>query len=320
MSIVKSVADHFRSAPKNEGVDRYGILSPLLATGDYITTTADLYNIFKGSPYADLLNGKVKPANKHVEKAVEAYRDYVKGLPNHEQGIEKTHPFSTILLGLESISGNITQIEDNFQALFGNLASDKPETTMRSSSLIVIGYLERADSFATWLSNLVEHMTASDGDMIPPFRTKEMLNKAAESSEFVSFNLHKWNYKSGSLLSEVKEMQAKGSDLSIQASNGAWIDEYAHDSQFSPMEKDLITASLRSPIMMAITRGHVKAQEKIDLLTGRKDWLTSKIVLETSKMRGMSESSPEYKQIKKATERYANIVSKYEQKIERIRA
>jgi uncharacterized protein with HEPN domain len=318
MGIVKLVADHFKTATPTH-VDRYGILSPLLASGDYITSTSEIYALFKNSVYTNLMMGKTKTDNGHVLKAMEAYRDYVKALPSHDQSTEKAEPFSTIIAALTAIGGNIAQIEDNFQTLFGDIASDKPEASLRSSSLVVMGYLEEADVFATWLANLTEHMTANDDDMIPPFRTKELINKAAGAGQFAGFNLNKWNPTHGSFLSEVKEMQNKGADVAVQ-SDGMWIDQFAHDSQFSSIEQNLISASLRSPIMMAMTLGHVKVQEKIDLLTTRKEWVTAKIVLEQAKLRGLHPDSPEYRKLKKVTDNYANLASKLEQKIERMRS
>ena len=320
MGIVKNIADHFRSAPKVKTVDHYGILSPLLATGDYVLSTSELYAMFKTASYTDLVKGRIKPSNNLVEKAIIAYKDYVKGLPGREQSLEVKQPFSTILLTLESIGGNINQIEDNFHSLFVATNNNAPEVTLRSSSLIVIGYLEKVDNLTTWLGNLAEHLTAETGDMIPPFRTKELLGGAVEAGEFSTFNLYKWNFKQEPLLNEIKEMQRKGSDLTIQADNGTWIDEFAHDNQFSSMEQTLMTASLKSPIMMAITWGIVRTQDKINLLSSRKDWLTSKIILEQSRLRGLNPESPEYKRLKKATDHYSNLVSKYEQKIERMRA
>jgi hypothetical protein len=319
MTMVKAVGDYFRTAMTADKDDRYGILSPLIDTGDFVTTTADMFKVFDGSVYADMVTGKTRPTNKHGEVAVKAYRAYCKDLPSQEQRLENARPFSTILQALESISGNISAIEDGFTSYFGSLSASKPESTLRASSLVVLGYLEHADNFATWLTNLVEHLTAMDGDLIPPFRTKELLNKSDAASEFATNNLHKWSYKSGGLLNDVRQMQSKGKDLSVQAQTGEWIDQYAHDEQFSAGEQELITASLRSLPMMAITRGVVKTQNRIDLLTTRKNWLTAKIVFEQSKLRGMDANSPEYKRLKKATDHYADLVSKYEQKIERMR-
>lgn len=317
MGIVKAVGDWFRSSPKNEATDQYGILSPLLAASDYISTVSSMIKVIKDTPH---LKGSKKVPNTYVEKGVQAYKEYVKDLPSHEQSLEKSKPFSVILLTLESIAGNLTQIEDSFQLLFGAIANNKPEQTLKTSSLIVIGYLEKTNNFVTWLSSLVEHLTVDASEMIPPFRSKELLSKAPEMAEFSAFNLNKWNNKKQGLITEIKEMQRKGSDLVVQTDSGQWIDEFASDAQFSPMEKDLITASLRSPIMIALTWGQVRAKDKIDLLTSRKDWLTSKIVLEQSKLRGMDIDSPDYKRLKKATDHYADLVSRYEQKIERMRA
>jgi hypothetical protein len=319
MSMVKAVANRFRSATTEDKGDRYSILSPLIDTVDFVSTTANMLKVFDNTVYADMMSGKVKPTNKYAESAVKAYHDYVRELSNQEQSLERARPFSTMEMALESIGGNLTLIEDNFTDLFGKLSATKPEATLRSSSLVIIGYLERADQFATWLMMFVEHMTAGDSDMIPPFRTKELLNKSHDASQFAATNLRKWNYKTGGLLSEVREMQAKGKDVSVQTQSGEWIDEIAHDDQFSADEQILMSAALRSTVMMVVTWGHVRTKNRIDLLTSRKNWLTSKIVLEQSKLRGSDPESPEYKRLKKATDHYADLVSKYEQKIERMR-
>ena len=320
MSIMKAVADYFKSATKTDGVDRYGILSPLLATGDYVTSTQQLFTVLEGSAYKDLVIGKIKSANVLVEKGVSAYKDYVQSLPTQDRERERAKPFSTITLALQSINGNIAQIEDNFQAMFGDLNKEAPEQSLKSSSLMVMGYLEKSENFATWLCVLVEHLTAKDGDMIPPFRTKEMQSKARDAGTFAGFNLNRWSHNRETLLGEIKEMQKKGADLPIQAQDGTWIDDMVHDNQFSPVEQDLMVSAMRSPVLMIMNWGLVKTQNKIDLLEGRKNWLTSKIILEQAKLRGMDDMSPEYKRIKSATDHYADLVSRYEQKIERLRA
>lgn len=320
MKLLDEIVGFFKSAPKDAPSDRYGILSPLLATGDYVNSTTDLVALFHNSVYSDLLLGKTKAPNKLTERAVAGYNTYLKHLPSHDREREKQQPFSTIDAALQAISTNIVRIEDNFQNLFGTFDENHPEQSLKTSSMIVIGYLEKADGFATWLGNLVEHMTAKEGDMIPPFRTKELVEKAPEAAEFAGSNLNKWNPVHSGFLTEITDMQKKGIDVSIQSSDGTWLNDVVHDDQLGMTDKDLMVAALRSPITMIITKGLVRTQAKIDLLSSRKDWLTSKIVLEQSKLRGMDESSPEYKRIKKATDHYADLVSRYEQKIERMRA
>ena len=318
--LVGFVKKHFTTfLYKERQDDRYGILSPLLATSDYLHAAADLTGTIKDSPVLEVLRGKTKPSHKYTEMALKAYQDFVKDLRPEFESNEKKQPFSVISLILDSIIGNIQQIEDNYQGLFGEVGEQTPEQCLRSSSLLVLGYLEKSDQFATWLSSLIEHLTASESDLIPPFRTKEMIKYSEELASFANDNLHRWNPRSDGLLSEINEMQRRGSDVVIQSADGEWIDEFAHDSQFSPMEDTLITASLRSPILWIRTRGYVKAQDKIDLLNSRKEWLTSKLIFEQSKLRGLAEGTPEYKRLQAAVHFYADAVSRYEQKLERMR-
>jgi hypothetical protein len=326
MTFLSGIANAFRSASKDqkpERADHYGILSPLLATGELLATTQDLVKLIStptGSVApTEVLKGRIKTTDKHVQKSVEAYQNYVKRLSPHEQQMERAQPLSSVVATTAAIRENLTQIEDNFQALFSGLNSDKPEQNIKSSSLVVIGYLQKADTFCTWVSTLVEHLTSDAGDMIPPFRTREMLNKASGAAEFASMNLGKWSPKRGGFLTEVKVMQSKGADVPLQTSTGQWIDEYAHTSQFSADEQDLMTASLGNVMLMIINWGHMRTQAHIELLSARKEWLTAKIIQLQSKSRGMDVDSGEYQRLKKATEKYASIVSKYEQQIERMR-
>jgi len=319
MNPLTAIANAFRSAPKGQKVDRYNLLSPLLATGELVASAKAAYLVFSTSMYADIVRGRAKPGSPFTQKSVQAYNDYVKHLPSREQASEKTQAFSSVLAALDAITQNLTVVEDNFQALFGNLESTTPEQNIKTSSLVVIGYLEKADNFCTWLMNLAEHMTADEGDMIPPFRTRDMLGNATTMSEFVQLNLNKWNPKHGGLFSEIKTMQSKGADLPVQLASGEWIDEFAHDNQFNTDERNLITAAIRNPILIMINWGHVKTQHRLELLTARKEWLTAKVIQEQAKLRGLDPSSTEYARLKKITDKYASLISKHEQQIERIR-
>ncbi len=320
MNIVKSIGDFFRSSPPSNTtpLDRYEILSPLLSVQEYVDKANMLMLLLTGSTtISDLCSGRKKTDSKVVNSGIEAYKDYVKGLSHHEQSIEKKSPFSTIISVLQASKNNLDQIENNFTQLFNIQNASIDETNLRSSSLVVIGYIETVSDFCTWVSSLARHLTADDHEMIPPFETKTLILKSGNFGSFASFTLSKWT--GNSIIDDVKSMQKKGSDVAIKTGD-EWIDTFMHDAQFSPTEQDLMSASLRSPMMMRISSSIAHQQAKLDLLSNRKDWLIAKISLESEKMRGLDPSSHEYKKLKKATEYYSNLVSKFEQKIERMRA
>lgn len=321
MGIVKSIADFFRSAHGVEAkpVDRYGVLSPLMATGDYVKAAQDYFKILiSDKKIGQRLIGR-EAGDQHLAKAIDAYKLYLHGLPAHDQAMERQVPLSTVLLALETISGNIELIEDHFNELFGALVSGSGEASIRSSSLVTIGYLETADAFTVWLGRFAAHLVFEDDATVSPFWTKEMLVNAQAMGEFVGNNLNKWSPRYKGLLEEIKAMQRKGSDVSIKTGE-QYMDEFVHDNQFTNAEQVLMTASLRSPIMWLIDNRLAAHQQKLELLTTRKDWLISKIALEEARIHGMDPSSPDYKRLQKATDHYASLISKYEQKIERMRA
>jgi hypothetical protein len=319
MSFLSAIVDKFRSAPKDHKTDRYGILTPLLANGEVVAATIDMCNVLKASQYADMLRGRIKPTSNHAEKSVQAYNEYVKHLSGSVQSMERAEPFSMIVQALDNIRQNLMSVEDNFQNLFGSVDMSSPETTMRTSSMFVMGYIEKSENFCTWLASFIEHLTADSKDLIPPFRTRELLGKADLAAKFAYLNLTKWHPKHGGIQAEIKTMQAKGADLPIQTATGEWVDQFAHDSQFNSDEQELMAASIRGTIMMMIDMGTVRTQAKLDLLEARKEWLTSKVIEQQAKSRGLDESSPEYRRLKKITEAYASRISKHEQKIERLR-
>jgi hypothetical protein len=313
MSIVKTLGTFFRTSA-GKPVDKYSILTPLMASGEYLTQVLNLISTINTPELQSVLIGKNANNDRTVSAGVSAYRDYIRGLPNRDQMSERTAPFSTVVSAIAIIQTNILQIEDNFQALFGGMTSS--DATMKASSLVVLGYMERVDSYATWLTMLCEHLAASENDSVPPFRTKMLLSGAADMAQFATANLHTWNSTNTSVVAEVKNMQRQGKDLTMQ-SGDAFIDDYAHDNQFSPAEQELLTASLRNPAMMVLATHHLITQWWADVLTSRKEWLTAKILLEQAKARNMDPGSPEYRKLQKACDHYAALISKYERHIER---
>jgi hypothetical protein len=292
----------------------------MMAVSHYTEYSIKYLTLLKKDPLIfDLVSGRTKPVNKYQEKALVAYKDYVKTLSGHEQSLEKKDPLSSVLMTFENILKNIDQIEDNFSLLFKSMTGDNADITVRSSSLVVVGYLEAADNFSTWFGHLAAHLRANQDDLIPPYWTKELDNESKVSAKFASDTLNRWNPSHKGLIQEVLSMQKKGTDVAIKTGN-TWLDEFIHDNQFSDTEQDLMSRALRNPIMM-FASGHIERhQRKIDLLNSRKDWLVAKVAMEEAKLGGMGEDSPEYKKLKKAIDHYATLVTKYEQKIERMRA
>lgn len=319
MGIVKTVSDFFRGTT-NKKIDRYGIITPLMSAEDYIEKTGTLFDQGDWThQVADILTGKTKPANVKAEKAIQAYKNYISGLPSQEKSQESSRPLSTINQTLTIIHDNLMKVEDNFTALFGSDVEGVDEAALRSSSLVVIGYIETATDFCAWVGSLIAHATADESDPITPFQTTNLLNQAKMFGDFAGFNLVRWNSKGSGLLGAIKDMQKRGADIALKTGD-SWMDQFVGDSAFSPIEGEMMTAAIRSPIMMAITGRVALHQWWIELLTHRKAWMMSKIIFEQAKMTRMDPESAEYKRLKQVTEKYGALVTQYERKIERSRA
>ena len=326
MSVLKAIGDFFRKPQTEQSTDQHSILAPLILTADAVEKTKVFLDLLKqDKTILDVLsrNGPMRPDRAHsksVDTALKAYKDYVRGLPGHERDMETRTPLSTLMSGLTMVLTNIQHIEDNFDFLFGSATHHDAEHSVRSSSLVTIGYIERAGKFALWVGLLGEHLTASDDEhmLIAPFKSNFLTSQAASMSEFVALNLNKWSSQEG-FIKEISDMQKRGSDVSVQ-SGGMWIDEFSHDNAFSHSEQDLMAASIRNPISMLIGQYTSLAQLMIEMLEAQKDWVISKIAAHEAKLRGMDPESTEYKKLQITVRHYADLISKYESRIERIRA
>jgi hypothetical protein len=319
MTIIKSVVDFFRgSNGESQKIDRWGIMNPITIAGDYITATKTLYGIILRSPNTvALIAGKMEAQTKYEEKAQEAYKTYLSALPAHDRSTEINNPMSTIILAIEYSAANIALIEDNFEALFGGVV-DGDENSIKSSSLIVLGYIEMVNDFMNWLSHLSAH-AVDDTDLIPPYWSNKLSTNAKAMGNFVGNTLNKWNPKHKGLLETIRRVQKMGSDVTVKTGDH-WMDDIVSDNQFSPDQQDLMRASIRNPVLWWIDNRIVSHQHKIELYSSRKDWLIAKVALEERRLAGIDQESLEYKKLKKVVDNYASIVTRYEQKLERLRA
>lgn len=321
MDIVTSIGNFFRAAVNNKTnpIDRYDILSPLISVQEYVERTRDLVGIMEKNPrIVDLIKNPKLATNTNIANTLKSYEEFVKALPHQFQRSEMTVPFSVIHLGLNSINNNLEMVETQFPSLFGGNDAKIDETNLRTSSLIIIGYIETVSDFCTWLGSFIRLLTADDHDLIPPFEAKSVSLKASKFGSFIGFNLIQWNGGNHGILSTIKSMQKKGADVVIKTED-AWIDTFIHDNQFSPIEKELMGASIRTGMMLVNLISNIKSY-RLEFLTAQKQWLVAKIALETGNLSGMDPNTAEYKKLLKATEYYANAAAALQQKIERARS
>lgn len=319
MSVIQNVTDFFRNVAGSKTIDRYGILSPVMAAESYVETTLSVFD--QPTLMKDVAQVLTSSGNKDplVKQATVAYKDYLNALQGAYRHQDQAKPLSTVEHALVIMRQNLLRIEDNFTALFGSDAQAIDETVLKSSSLIVIGYVEMVTEFCSWVAQIVDHCTATQGHGISPFQSKTMIGKASDMGRFAYLNMSKWNDAQIGFLREITELQKKGADVALKTSQG-WMDALVSDSVLSSSEADLLTAALRNPILMGMNRWTILQQNKIELLSARKDWLMSKIVLEQMKADRLDPASANYKRIQKACDHYANVITLYEQKIERMRA
>jgi hypothetical protein len=319
MGFIQQIADLFRSRGSDPvtSSDRFGILTPLTETIDYLEKTKTYLRLFQSNTKITfLLKDKTVHHNAFQDKAKNAYQLYLRSLAPHDLAMEKQVGLSSAQAAIDSILGNLELIEDNFQKFFGDALKDP--TSMRTSSLLVIGYIQTANAFGNWVTQLTNHFVPDDDSNITPFVTKELIDKAPMAGQFVSHNLGPWTPRYKGFLTLLNDLQKKGVDVVIR-SDDTWLDSFINERQFSSTEQNLIIAGFNNPILSWATGRMIKQQEQLELAQYRKDWLISKIAMEEAKMHGMNQTAAEYAKLKRAIDYYSSMVSKQESKIERLR-
>lgn len=319
MSFIQQIADLFRSKgdTTQSSSDRFGVLTPLTNTIDYLEKTKVYLKLFQSNTKINLLlKDKTVHSNAFQDKAKNAYQLYLRSLAPHEVSMERQVALSSAQAAIDAILGNLELIEDHFQDFFGNALKDP--TSMRTSSLVVIGYIETANAFGNWVVQLTNHFVPSDDSNITPFVTKNLIDNATMAGQFASRNLGQWTPRYKGFLTMLTDLNKKGADVVVR-SDDVWLDSFVNEKQFSSTEQSLIIAGFNNPILSWATGRMIKQQEQLALMQYRKDWLISKIAMEESKLNGLDPLSPEYEKLKKAITYYSGEVSKQEYKIERLR-
>lgn len=324
MGLLKSIGDFWRNlnieAEKAslKTADRYGVVSAIATAGDNIASVKTLVKLLSRQDKLAFLTIKNHAfANDFEKHAATAYEVYLRYLGYAFSAREHGAPFSTVIKALDTIAANLDQVENNVVGLLN--PTHASEESIRLSSLIVVGYIERANTLVAWLSQFAAHVTTEGQETVTPFWTNNMISNASVVGAFVGDNLSRWSVSSGGLMKDIKTMQKQGLDAQLKK-NETWFDDVYHDAQFSSSQKDLMNASLRNPFLMLGDRFLEKRRQEIELLTTRRNWLIAKVALEEARLGGISESSPEYLKLRKVVDNYTSLITQYEQKIERLRS
>ncbi len=309
MSVLSAITNIFKSNSKEDvtSTDRHEILRNLLSTQQYVEAVLRLINVIKDRP----LDG----GTPYKDVAIITYKQFSNDLPHHIGAKASKEPFSDLISIFNLVDSNLKGIEDNFPSLFVGREGKIDETDLRASSLVVFGYIQMTDDLCTWTKILLEHLTSDTGDMIPPFRTKFLKNNTKKLADFSNFVLSSHNQ----IIDVISQMQKKGTDAVLKNSD-AWIDAFVHDSHYSMMEREMIAAATMPIAMIFIRTAASLRKWWIEFLVNNREWLTAKVIFETEKLNGLDPNSAQYKKLKRTVDYYSDLISTYDQRLERARS
>lgn len=324
MGFLKDIADAFVKAKANaaqrkqDNANRYNIMAPLLATESEVAAALDLIRTMNRSGAFTYLSGKSGgEASGPKFEAYKAYHEFLRQIGSNLKTMEYARPFEAVNRTLQTIQFNLNAIQDNFVPLMGSFNKDLDGA--RISSFVVLGYIQAATTYATWVSQMAAHISPDDDSGVAPFWTKQIHTGALAAAQFSIDNFVRWSQPKGGLIGDLRLIQKQGLDATI-ASGGKTIDSFMNDSMFAPAHQTILKAGARSPVMMWMTRSDRSFLDDLEAIEAKRQWLISKVAIEEAKAAGMDPNSAEYKKLRKAIDFYANEINKKSQKLERMRA
>lgn len=325
MGIVSTVGGFFRNLSDgwekiNHRLDPYKLHQPIVNAITHTEATHkalsdEVASNFMLFGFINLTPGKIK----RNSEAGKAYNTMISQLPTVYRAQEGKKALNGVIAALDAVLTNLRAIEVDFNQLFGGTLGEDRILEIRTSTLMALGYIEQVNTTNQFIGTLIESMTATHAELVPPYWLKTMNQEAKQVGEFLSLNLDRWYPKHGGLIGDIKNLQKKGSDVLVQTGS-TYIDDYIHDNAFSDGQGTLMNAALRNPFLMFASGQTAREAAKIELYIARKDWLVSKVAVAEAKLRGETENSLEYQRLEKVASNYMDLVNKYEQKIERMRA
>jgi hypothetical protein len=308
---VQSVSKEDRDAK----YQKYGVSQELVGLADLAESVSLAIDQLQSDPTvrAALLSA-TRAHSTRTDAAPNLYFKYVKYLGGGIRNNELREPLSTLEDATKVAIANMKDVERNFTALLDSLFTTDAE--FRTSSLIVLGYLDQTRMFLEWVSKLYGVLTTPDTGSISKYTLSWLEDSAEKVSAYVTSNLTTWT--AGGILKAVRRLQQRGLDVPV-VTGDQYIDDYVEQNQFTAPELQLMGSSMFSPIM-AVHNHILEFQDylhKVDL--ARRDWLRAKIDYESRRIRGMDPQSPEAVKLHRVIDNYANMLSKYEQAVERYR-
>ena len=305
VSYVGSVKDKFTHTRKSDLLD-------------YFSVEEQMLNVFLSSmdsSYADLLANKIKTqsTDEQVKDAQKAYALYLSSLSPRYVQQEKRSPLSTIIHAVEVFQRNEHIVLNNYLTLFNQPGNDVSWENVRLTQILILSYFTRASEFTTWAFYLAMFLNPTEGVTIPPYRKDYLFAHAKESAEYADLTL---SNEDVTIDKRIASIRKAGKDLMVY-NDGVAMDQYVDDSILDDDTEATLSHAMRNPIAMFMAWKDSRRLLKIEQLRSRINWLRAKVTQHALDVEKADPDSEEYKKSSVLLQRYSDILSSYDQKLER---
>lgn len=294
-------------------VDRIGLgqmletveyqVTTLLDTGLTVSNTSKLYDQLTQS--SATTNGK---------KAHDAYALYRRTIKSQAAAAESRSFLLSVATALQVLLVDIHLVQHNFTAIFGKGGSSMPTEDLKVSHAVVLGYLDAARQISTWTLNLIQCLGLEKSDTVPGYVTSALASETENIGLLVTALCSR--PRQVTIMIEINNLKTGAHDLYL-TQDGATIDQYGHDANYSPAVQAGLRGFMRSPQRM-IGDMIIRIQtERYNQAVTYRQWLQAKLALLNLQAAGTAPDSPQFAQLKKIIENFERQLVDFEERIRR---
>lgn len=253
------------------------------------------------------------PTDPDIMIGKKCYEDYVRALPSNVAQMERARPFSTIIKAVSIFDTNEKIVLDKYLTLFNQAGNDVSWENMRLTQILVMSYFARASEFATWAFYLLMYFTPVEDISIPPYRKDYLIKHTTEAADYAAITILNQHQ---TIDKRIESIRKSGKDLLVY-NDGVSMDQYVDDSILNDEDTATLSGVMRNPIAMFMSWKESRRLDRIEQIRARINWLRAKVTKHAVDVAQADPDSEEYKKAVVLLQRYSDILSSYDHKLER---
>ena len=284
---------------------------------NYFSNEEQVLSVYLDSIDSVLLDKVVENLKNKTDPTIQigrkAYDEYVRALPSGLANKERTAPFSTIVETISILDKNEKIVLDSYLSMFNQSGNDISWENIRFTQVLIMSYFARAADFMTWAFYLTMYLVPTEDVAIPPYRKAFLEAHTKESASYADLTI---SHAADTIDKRVDAIRHTGKDLVVY-NDGVSMDQYVDDSILDADDEATLSNVMRNPLAMFISWRENRRQDKIEQIRSRINWLRAKVTQQAMIAARADSDSEEYKRSAVLLQKYSDILSAYDRKLEK---